>query len=164
MKVVKLHEWTPKQFLRPTLNTKQPNKAPKSLNSPKIKSYQMSELKETKKMKIIVLHEQTPKHISKLRVSLTTKVREEMPDLKGIVISLYKYTVAQQGSSTLVMIFQAQYHQQNFPQKEANLIGLFHRTRCCYNDLLKWHVPPKQIKEVIVSKILLFQLISVHIT
>ena len=35
MKVVKLHEWTPKQFLRPTLNT---NTAPKSLNNPKIKS------------------------------------------------------------------------------------------------------------------------------
>ena len=31
MKVVKLHEWTPKQFLSPTLN-------PKSQNNPKFKS------------------------------------------------------------------------------------------------------------------------------
>ena len=31
MKVVKLHEWTPKLFLSPTLN-------PKSQNNPKIKS------------------------------------------------------------------------------------------------------------------------------
>ena len=49
MTVVKLHELTPKQFLSPTLNQKQPNRAPKSQSNPKIKS----ELKETKKMKII---------------------------------------------------------------------------------------------------------------
>ena len=38
MKVVKLHEWTPKQFLSPTLNPKIANRAPKSQNNPKIKS------------------------------------------------------------------------------------------------------------------------------
>ena len=38
MKVVKLHEWTPKQFLSPTLNTKKPDRTPKSQNNPKIKS------------------------------------------------------------------------------------------------------------------------------
>ena len=57
MTVVKLHELTPKQFLSPTLNQKQPNRAPKSQSNPKIKS----ELKETKKMKIIALYKQTPK-------------------------------------------------------------------------------------------------------
>ena len=35
MKIVKLHEWTPKQFLSPTLN---PKIAPKSQNNPKIRS------------------------------------------------------------------------------------------------------------------------------
>ena len=40
MKVVKLHEWTPKQFLSPTLN-------PKSQNDPKIKSKSNVRIDET---------------------------------------------------------------------------------------------------------------------
>ena len=34
MKVVKLHEWTPKQFLRPTLNTKIAQYGPKKSKQP----------------------------------------------------------------------------------------------------------------------------------
>ena len=61
IKVVKLHEWTPKQFLSPTLNTKIAQQGPKKLNNPKIKSKSNVRIKETKKMKIIALYEQTQK-------------------------------------------------------------------------------------------------------
>ena len=44
MKVVQLHELTPKQCLSPS-------------PTPKISQKQMSELKETKKMKVVQLHE-----------------------------------------------------------------------------------------------------------
>ena len=38
MKVVQLHEWTPKQFLNPTSNPKIAHYDPKNQNDPKIKS------------------------------------------------------------------------------------------------------------------------------
>ena len=61
MKVVQLHDWTPKQFLSPTLNRKKTIEPQKVKTTPKISQNQMSELKETKKMKIIALYEYTPK-------------------------------------------------------------------------------------------------------
>ena len=58
MKVVQLHEWTPKQFLNPALNPKTTHQSPKKTKTtPKLSQNQMSELKETKKMKIIALYE-----------------------------------------------------------------------------------------------------------
>ena len=38
MKVVQLNQWTPKQFLKPTLSQKMAHWGPKSKNNPKIKS------------------------------------------------------------------------------------------------------------------------------
>ena len=38
MKVVQLHQWTPKQFLKPTLSPKMAHWGPKSKNNPKSKS------------------------------------------------------------------------------------------------------------------------------
>ena len=38
MKIVKLNEWTPEQFLCPPLNTKIAQKGPKKSKQPKIKS------------------------------------------------------------------------------------------------------------------------------
>ena len=62
MKVVKLHECNPKQFLSHTLNPKIAHQGPKkSKMTPKLSQNKMSELKETKKMKIIALYEQIPK-------------------------------------------------------------------------------------------------------
>ena len=58
MKVVQLHEWTPKQFLSPTVNPKIANYSPKkSKTTPKLCQNQMSELKDTKKIKVVALHE-----------------------------------------------------------------------------------------------------------
>ena len=46
MKVVKLHEWTPIQFLSPTLNTKKkPIGLQKVKTTPKLSQIQMSEFK-----------------------------------------------------------------------------------------------------------------------
>ena len=53
MKVFNLHEWTPKQFLSPTLN---PIIAQKVKTTLKLSQNHMSELKETKKMKIFALY------------------------------------------------------------------------------------------------------------
>ena len=57
MMVVKLHEWTPKQFLSPTLKTKIAQKGPEKSKQQNLSQNQMSELKKTKKMKIITLYE-----------------------------------------------------------------------------------------------------------
>ena len=58
MKVVQLHEWTPKQFLNSTLNQKIANLGPKKSKAiPKFSQNQMSELKETKKIKVVALYE-----------------------------------------------------------------------------------------------------------
>ena len=43
--------------MNPSSTQKQPVRAPKSKNDPKIKSNQMSKLKETKEMKVFQLHE-----------------------------------------------------------------------------------------------------------
>ena len=55
MKVVQLHELTPKQFLSPTPTTNNsplgPQKSKKM--TPKLSQNQMSELKETEKMKVV---------------------------------------------------------------------------------------------------------------
>ena len=57
MKVVKLHEWTTKQFLSPILNTKIAQKGPKKSKQQNLSQNQMSELKETKKMKVAQIHD-----------------------------------------------------------------------------------------------------------
>ena len=65
MKVIQLHEQTPKQFLNPSTAPKIARQGPKkSKMTPKLSQNQMSELKETKKMKVVQLHERTPKHFS----------------------------------------------------------------------------------------------------
>ena len=62
MKVVKINEWTPKQFLNLTLNQKNsPIRPQKVKTTPKLSRNQTSKLKETKKMKIAALYEQTTK-------------------------------------------------------------------------------------------------------
>ena len=59
MKIVQLHEKTPKQFL---IFSSIPLRPPKSKKmTPKLSKNQMSELKETKRMKVVQLHEQTSK-------------------------------------------------------------------------------------------------------
>ena len=58
MKVVQLHEWTSTNFLNPTLNPKIVHYGPKkSKTTPKLSQNQMSELKETKKIKVVALYE-----------------------------------------------------------------------------------------------------------
>ena len=58
MKVVQLHEWTPKQFFNPILKPKITHWGIKlSKTTPKLSQNQISELKEIKKMKIIALYE-----------------------------------------------------------------------------------------------------------
>ena len=62
MKVVNIHEWTPKQFLSPTLNPKNILIGLKKVKTtPKLSQNQMGEMKETMKMKIIALYEKTSK-------------------------------------------------------------------------------------------------------
>ena len=62
MKVIKLNEWTPKQFLSLTLNGKDSPIGPQKFKTtPKLSQNHMSELKETKKMKIIALYDYTTK-------------------------------------------------------------------------------------------------------
>ena len=56
MKVVQLHEYTPKQVLNPSSTHKKPVGPQKVKNDPKVIKNQMSELKETKKMKVVQLH------------------------------------------------------------------------------------------------------------
>ena len=58
MKVVQLNEYTPKQFLNPKIAFQGPKK---SKTYPKLSQNQTSELKETKKIKVDALYEQTPK-------------------------------------------------------------------------------------------------------
>ena len=73
MKVVQLHEYTPKQFLNPSLTPKIGRQGPKkSKMTPKFSQNQISELKEAKKMKVVQLHEQTPKQLS--NPTLTPKI------------------------------------------------------------------------------------------
>ena len=58
MSVVQLHVWTLKQFLNLTLKSKIAHKGPKkSKTTPKLSQNQMSELKETKKIKVVKLYE-----------------------------------------------------------------------------------------------------------
>ena len=62
MKVVQVNEWTPKQFLNPTLNPKIAHQGPKkSRTNQKSSQNQTSEWKEAKKIKVVALYEQTPK-------------------------------------------------------------------------------------------------------
>ena len=65
MKVVQLHELTPKLLSNPTLTPKKPIRALKSKKTTqKLSQNQMSESKETTKMKVVQLHEYTPKQLS----------------------------------------------------------------------------------------------------
>ena len=57
MKVVQLHELTPKHFWTLSNPKDSPFGPKKSKMSPKLRQNKMSELKETKKMKIIALYE-----------------------------------------------------------------------------------------------------------
>ena len=62
MNVVQLHEWTPKQFLHPSLNPKIAHQRPiKSKMTPKLSQNQMSEVEETQRIKVVQLYEWTPK-------------------------------------------------------------------------------------------------------
>ena len=61
MKDVQLHEWTPKQFLIPTLNPEIAHQVPKkSKTTTKLSQNILSELTETK-ITDVALYEQTPK-------------------------------------------------------------------------------------------------------
>ena len=55
MKVVQLYEWTPKQFLNPTLNPKNSPLGPQKVEK------NLSELKGIKKIKVVALYEYTTK-------------------------------------------------------------------------------------------------------
>ena len=55
--------------------TKKPSRAQKVKNEPKLSQNQMSELKETQNMKVVQLHEQTPKQY--LNPSPTPKVANQ---------------------------------------------------------------------------------------
>ena len=58
MKFVQLHELTPKQLFNPTQTPKKSPLGPKkSKTTPKLSQNQMSELKETKKIKVVTLYE-----------------------------------------------------------------------------------------------------------
>ena len=58
MKVIQLHNQTPKQFLNPTPTPKIAHWGPKkSKMTPILSPNKMSELEETKKMKVVQLHE-----------------------------------------------------------------------------------------------------------
>ena len=58
IKVVQLHEYTPKQLSNPTPTQKNSQLGlQKVKNYPKLNQDQMSELKKTKKMKVVQLHE-----------------------------------------------------------------------------------------------------------
>ena len=58
MKYVKLHEWTPKQFFEPDIDHKNSPIGPQKVKTtPKLSQNQMSELKETYKMKVVQLHQ-----------------------------------------------------------------------------------------------------------
>ena len=58
MRVVQLPKLTPEQFLNPTPTAKIAHMAQKSQQLPKkLSQNQMSEMKETKKMKVVQLHE-----------------------------------------------------------------------------------------------------------
>ena len=64
IKVVQLHEQTPKQLWKPTPTPKPAQYGPKKTKTtPKLGQNQMSELKRTQKMKVVQLHEQTPKQL-----------------------------------------------------------------------------------------------------
>mgnify|MGYP006263690453 CR=1 FL=1 len=57
-KVISLDQETPKQFFNPTLTAKIAHQGlKKSKMTPKLSQNKMSELKETKKMKVAQLHE-----------------------------------------------------------------------------------------------------------
>ena len=72
MKVVQLHEYTSKQFLKPSPTPKVARQCPKkSKMTPKLCRNQISELKK-KKMKVIQLHEQSPKQF--LNSTPTSKI------------------------------------------------------------------------------------------
>ena len=60
MKVAQLHDLTPEQFL----NQKYPIRAPKVKKTQRLSQNQMSELKETIKVKVVALYEYTPKLFS----------------------------------------------------------------------------------------------------
>ena len=92
MKVVHLHNETSKQFLIPTstpkithqgpkksrTNPKQPARAPQiKKRYPKSSKNQISKLTKTQKMKVVQLHEQTPKQY--LNPSPTPKIARQGP-------------------------------------------------------------------------------------
>ena len=63
MKVVQLHECTPKQFLNPTPPQNSPLAAQKVKMTPTLSQNQMPEFNETQKMKVVQLHEWTQKDL-----------------------------------------------------------------------------------------------------
>ena len=82
MKVVQLHEQTLKQCLNPSPTPKIACQGPKKSKkmTPKLSQNQMSELKETKTMKIAQQHEQTSKQLS--HHSPTPKLAHQGPKSK----------------------------------------------------------------------------------
>ena len=73
MKVVQLHEQTPKQLANPTPTPKPAHESPKKTKmTPKLIQIQMSEFKESQKLKVVKLHECTTKQF--LSPTLNTKV------------------------------------------------------------------------------------------
>ena len=80
MKIVQLHEQTPKQFLNFSSTPKIARQGPKkSKMTPKLSQNKMSELKVTQKMKVAQLHEQTPKQLSNPTLTQKQPIREPQP-------------------------------------------------------------------------------------
>ena len=81
MKGEQIHEQTTKQFLNSTPIPKIAHYGPKSQKmTPTLSQNQMPELKETQKMKVVQLHEQTPKHLSNqiLNRSISLKFKRKI--------------------------------------------------------------------------------------
>ena len=99
MKVVQLHEYTPKQISNPSPTQKIAHLGPKkSKIAPKFIQNQMSELKETMKMKVVQLHEyfqtiQPPGLRLTIRNSTFHQLSSKTQKTK--IISLYEETPKQ---------------------------------------------------------------------
>ena len=88
MKVVHLHQQTPKQFPNPTPSLKTAHQGHKKSNPPpKLSQNQKSELKETQKIKVVQLQKQTPNQF--LIRTPTLKTAHQGPKKSKTVFDAY---------------------------------------------------------------------------
>ena len=105
MKVVQLHEQTPKQFLNPSTAPKIARQGPKkSKMSTKLSQNQKSEVKESQKMKVVQLHEQTPKQLS--NPTITPKPAHQGPKKKKMTPKLCKIQMSELRESQKMKVVQ----------------------------------------------------------